>query len=186
MKTQRKQVGILKTSDKLDLIILMDHCDNLDLSNKDNLNFWLYCRLSIHSGLRSIDILEMKVKDIDFEERCVVLVERKTKKKVKITSIPNVVLNNINRSEDFVLWNNKYKTNVSLMTINRRLKEVFKGTNLNISSHSIRKAKARFIYEKTGNDIIKAMIFLNHSSPTMTKNYLNITQEEKEFLYTIE
>ena len=70
------------------------------------------------------------------------------------------------------------------MTINRRLKSIYKDSDRNISSHSIRKATATKVYQATGNDIVKAMIFLNHSSPITTKNYLNITNEEKLELYS--
>lgn len=186
MKTTEKRdyAPIPKTSDKIDIDILKEHCDNLDLSNADNLNFWLYCNISMRTGLRSIDILELKVSDIDFTERKVRVVEKKTKKIVE-APIPKIILDKIDRSKVSVLRNEKYKCNVSLMTINRRLKEVFKESNVNVSSHSIRKACATKIYEKTGNNIIKAMIFLNHSSPVMTKNYLGITKEEKFQLYSL-
>jgi len=184
MASKREQKGILKTSDRLDLDFLQLHCENLDLSDNNNLNFWLYCFISMRTGLRSIDILNMKVSNISFTDRRVTLVEKKTKKLVQ-APLPKAILDKINKNNEFVIWNEKYKTNVSLMTINRRLKNIFKDSNLNISSHSIRKATARRVYEKTNNDIIKAMIFLNHSTPTMTKNYLNITKEEKQSLYSL-
>lgn len=183
-KKRPNQKGILKTSSSIDLNILNEHLDNLNLSDNNDLNFWLYCKIAIHSGLRSIDILNLETSKINFEDKSFTIQEQKTKKFVKVCHIPNVVLDNINKGQDFVIWNTKYKRNVSLMTINRRLKLIFPNEK-NISSHSIRKAKAKLIYNKTNKDIIKAMIFLNHSSPLMTKNYLNISQEERDFLYTI-
>ena len=179
-----KQKRIPKASDKIDLSILKAHINNLDLSNNDDLNFWLYCSISMRTGLRSIDILNMRVSEIDFKKERVYLTERKTKKKVEAT-IPGSVLRYIDRENEFVIWNKKYTTKMSLMTVNRRLKKVFKDTDTNVSSHSIRKACASKIYELTGNNIIKAMIFLNHSSPVTTKNYLGITKEEKDELYSI-
>ena len=184
MKTiKRVQKGVLKKSQEIDIDLLMEHLESLDLSNNDNLNFWLYCRIAMLSGLRSVDILEMKVSDINFVNNRFTLVEKKTKKRVT-APLKVEILDKIDRSKSFVIWNDKYKTNVSLMTINRRLKKVF-NTSENVSSHSIRKATAKRIYKKTGNDIIKAMVFLNHSSPTMTKNYLGVTQDEKELLYSL-
>jgi len=184
MKTVRaSQKGVLKTSQEVDIDLLLEHINNLDLTKNDNLNFWLYCNIAMRTGLRSIDILEMKVSDIDFSNARFTLIEKKTKKRVT-APLPKSILSKIDKEKTFVIWNEKYKTNVSTMTINRRLKNVFNTQN-NVSSHSIRKATAKRIYTKTGNDIIKAMIFLNHSSPTMTKNYLGITQDEKELLYSL-
>ncbi len=186
MKTPEKRnyAPVPKTSDKIDIDFLQLHCDNLDLSNPDNLNFWLYCNISMRTGLRSIDILKMKVSDINFIDRKVILKEKKTKKMIEAPISKNI-LDKIDTSKEFVIYNEKYKCNVSLMTINRRLKDVFKDSSINVSSHSIRKACATKIYEATGNNIIKAMIFLNHSSPVMTKNYLGLTKEEKFSLYSL-
>ena len=183
MKTTKK-LNIPKTSDKIDLSILQLHLETLDLSNNDNLNFWLYCTIAMRTGLRSVDILMMKTDCISVCEHSATLVEQKTKKKVKVPII-NIVLDKIDFTNEYVIFNHKYKTNVSLMTINRRLKALYSKSGANVSSHSIRKSTASNIYTKTGNNIIKAMIFLNHSSPIMTKNYLGITENEKMELYDL-
>jgi len=188
---------IPKASEKIDLDILREHLANLDLSNPDNLNFWIYCRIAIRTGLRSVDILNMKVGQISDTDRKVTLREQKTKKLVE-APIDKDVIDRIKANDTFivpegvytsnphyVLWNKKYSTKVSLMTINRRLKKLYKGSGTNVSSHSIRKAVASIIYTKTGNNIINAMTFLNHSSPVTTKNYLGITKAEKQELYKL-
>lgn len=175
---------IPKTSDKIDLNVLREYLDNLELSNEDNLNFWLYCMISMRTGLRSIDILEMKVKCINFADRKFHLIEKKTKKSVD-APLTATILEKIDKNSEYVIFNKKYKTNVSLMTINRRLKSIYSGCGQNVSSHSIRKSVASQIYTATNNDIIKAMMFLNHSSPNMTKNYLNIDKETKYNLYNL-
>ena len=182
-KIKRVQKGVLKTSQEIDIDFLLEHLETLDLSKNDNLNFWLYCRIGIATGLRSVDILKMNVADIDFVNNKFTLIEKKTKKRVT-APIKKEILDKIDKSNSYVIWNKKYQTNVSVMTINRRLKKIFKTSN-NVSSHSIRKASAKRIYIRTKNDIIKAMIFLNHSSPVMTKNYLGITQDEKYSLYSL-
>ena len=171
------QKGILKKSQEVDLYTLSKTLEDLDLSNNDNLNFWLYCKIAMSTGLRSIDILEMTIASIDFKTGIVRLTEQKTKKEVEFELHKNI-LNHIDTSREFVIWNEKYKTNVSLMTINRRLKLIYPNTK-GVSSHSIRKATAKFVYKSFDNDIIKAMTFLNHSSPVMTKNYLGVTNDEK-------
>jgi integrase len=185
METDKKRgyAPIPQTSEKIDIDVLREHCENLDLTNPDNLNFWLYCKISMKTGLRSIDILELEVASIDFKKERLRIKEKKTNKEVE-APVSKDILEKIDRTKKYVIYNEKYNCNVSLMTINRRLKKLF-ATERNVSSHSIRKACATTIYKKTGNNIIKAMIFLNHSSPTMTKNYLGITKEEKYELYSL-
>ena len=171
------------TSDKIDLNVLEDYLDNLDLSNADNFNFWIYCMISMRTGLRSVDILEMKVDSINFTDRRFRLKEKKTGKLVG-GPLPLVILDKIDKDSEYIIFNKKYKTNVSLMTINRRLKTIYNGCGKNVSSHSIRKSVATKIYIASGNDIVKTMSFLNHSSTATTIKYLNTAFEEREKLYS--
>lgn len=169
-------------SEKIDLNILNKHLDSLDLTNNDNLNFWLYCKIGMNTALRSSDILEMKVSNIDFKNRVIRIKEKKTKKENIIPFNRPQILERINQEQKFVLWNHKYKTNVSLMTINRRLKTIF-GSVYHISSHSIRKSVANEVYLNSGKDIYSVMKFLNHSSILVTQKYLGIDQEQREQMF---
>jgi integrase len=169
-------------SEKIDLTILNKHLDSLDLTNNDNLNFWLYCKIGMNTALRSSDILEMKVSNIDFKNKVIRIKEKKTKKENIIPFNRPQILERINQKQKFVLWNDKYKTNVSLMTINRRLKTIF-GSVFHISSHSIRKSVANEVYLNSGKDIYSVMKFLNHSSILVTQKYLGIDQEQREQMF---
>lgn len=169
-------------SEKIDLTILNNHLDSLDLNNIDNLNFWLYCKIGMNTALRSSDILEMKISNIDFKNRVIRIKEKKTKKENIIPFNRPQILERINQEQKFVLWNPKYKTNVSLMTINRRLKTIF-GSVYHISSHSIRKSVANEVYLNSGKDIYSVMKFLNHSSILVTQKYLGIDQEQREQMF---
>jgi integrase len=56
----------------------------------------------------------------------------------------------------------------------------------NISTHSLRKSGARFIWEefnKSDESLIKLSIVLNHSSSAITRRYLGITKEEIADIY---
>jgi site-specific recombinase XerD len=56
----------------------------------------------------------------------------------------------------------------------------------NISTHSLRKSGARFIWEefhKSDESLIKLSIILNHSSTAITRRYLGITKEEIADIY---
>jgi integrase len=169
-------------SEKIDLNLLNSHLENLDLNNIDNLNFWLYCKIAMNSALRSSDILEMEVSNIDFKNMIIRVIEKKTKKENIIPFKRPQILERINQEQKFVLWNPKYKTNVSLMTINRRLKTIF-GSSAHISSHSIRKSVANEVYINSGKDIYCVMKFLNHSSVVITQKYLGLNQEQRNEMF---
>jgi len=56
----------------------------------------------------------------------------------------------------------------------------------NVSTHSLRKSGARFIWElhnKSDESLIKLSLVLNHSSTTITRRYLGITKEEIADIY---
>jgi len=172
-----------KKSERIDLDILRNHLDNLDLRNADNLNFWLYCKIAMRTGLRSVDILKLRVKDIKFSNGTATVIEQKTKKKI-IVPIDRTIMAQIDMDQDYVIWNNKYSTPVSLMTVNRRLKKIFKDGETNVSSHSIRKSCAQIVYEKSGKDIIEAMLFLNHSNTNTTISYMGLNEEKRFATYS--
>lgn len=177
-------MGIPTKSERIDLVKLRNHLDNLDLTNDDDLNFWFYCNIAIRSGLRSVDILKMKVNSINFQDRVAHIIEQKTKRPVSVP-IHSAVLREIDRDQEYIIWNKKYGSNVSLMTINRRLKKIFKEDNVAVSSHSIRKAVGRSIYDQTKNDLVSAMQFLGHKNPSTTITYLEIDKDKLNKLYTL-
>ncbi len=56
----------------------------------------------------------------------------------------------------------------------------------NISTHSLRKSGARFIWDlhnKSDESLIKLSLVLNHSSTNITRRYLGITKEEIADIY---
>jgi hypothetical protein len=56
----------------------------------------------------------------------------------------------------------------------------------NISTHSLRKSGARFIWElntKSDESLIKLSMVLNHSSTSITRRFLGITKEEIADIY---
>ena len=181
----KKQIPRPRKSERIDLLKLRNHLDKLDLDNNDNLNFWLYCNIAMLTGLRSVDILKMKVSNISFQNRRVDVIEQKTKRKVENIPLSSSVLSHIDTDCEYVIWNHKYSTNVSLMTINRRLKKIFKDDDIAVSSHSIRKAVGRSIYKQKGNDIVAVMKLLGHKSTTTTMRYLEIDKEELDEMYSL-
>lgn len=178
----KKNIGIPKKSEHIDLSKLDSYLDSLNLNKAEHLNFWLYCKIAKCTALRARDILNMKVSAIDFENESVRVTEQKTGREVK-AGLNSQLLERIDRSREYVLWNEKYSSKVSLMTINRRLKDIYKGDDVQVSSHSLRKSVARAVYKNYGNDIVQAMKFLGHKDTRTTYNYLEIREDELRDIY---
>jgi len=178
MKTETKK------SEPINLSILKNHLENLDLSKADNLTFWLYCNISMYSGLRARDIIKLKTEDIDFDKKVIKVIETKTKKVSKIPFDRPQILERINREYPYVIFNPIRGKNLSVMSINRNLKAIY-NQDKTISSHSIRKAAAKLVYEGTDYNIFKTMAFLNHSSIATTQRYLSISENERNELFNL-
>jgi integrase len=182
----RVQKGIKKTSDIIDLNVLRNYLDRLDLTKHENKSVWLYFQIAMKTGLRSIDIINLKSSNFvtKGKETNLVGIEQKTKKEYNIPFDYPQILEKLDYSNEYVLWSETYKRPISLMTINRRLKSALNDSK-GISSHSIRKSIAMEIYTKTNNDIISTMLFLRHSSVTTTQKYLNLKDSEVRKLYLL-
>ena len=163
----------------------------IQLINSVDAEFGFYIITSINVGLRIGDIL--KLKHQDFKNGYVLLREQKTNKAKKvpfnatILKYYELLLKRIpkHRKSDFVFISQKESV-YSRQQINRKLKQVFKFKDKNISSHSLRKCFGRRVYE-VNNESEKALIMLNeiynHSSLAQTRAYLDITQEEINDVY---
>lgn len=155
------------------------------LKTKDR-NFGFYIIVSIHTGLRIGDIL--KLTKGDFINGYKEFREGKTNKAKKVnlnhTEIQNAFNKlDFNRAEVFTSQKGSVFTP---QQINRKLKQVFKTKDKNISSHSLRKSFGRRVYENLGESE-KALVMLskvyNHSSVGITRTYLDITQDEIDDIY---
>lgn len=175
---------ITKKSDKIDLQVLREYLESLDLTKNENSNFWLYCQIAMKTGLRYIDIAHLKNENYNFEKKEFTIVERKTKKDSSIPFDFPQIVSHFNSSEpsDYIIFNTKYCSVISLMTVNRRLKALYSNSS-NISSHSIRKSCASLIYERTNKDIYTTMKFLNHSSIETTRQYLSLDENERKKVF---
>lgn len=145
--------------------------------------------LGINAGLRISDIL--KLKHEDFENDSISLTESKTNKKRIIRLNDNVksayelLKTRTDVRTGFVFTSNQ-STVITVQYVNRKLKEMFGGKNIAISSHSLRKTFGRQVWSNN-NETDKALLYLselfNHSSPAITKRYLGIRQEELDDIY---
>ena len=148
------------------------------MQNKSSRNFGFYIIVALHTGLRVGDILS--ITKTDFREQ-------KTKKAKRLDFNPKIMeafkqIECIGQK----VFTSTHNTTFSIQQINRKLKQVFRYKRKNISSHSLRKSFGRKLYEKHGESeavLVKLSQMFNHSSVAITRDYLDITQEEIADLY---
>lgn len=150
----------------------------------------LYIAVSINTGLRISDVLNLKWSDLMSKDRFSII-EGKTKKRRAIAineNIKKALKHFAPRDTERLIFRSQKNTKFSRQQINRVLKQVFnkEAQKLNISSHSLRKTFGRRVYENNGESE-KALIYLselfNHTSMATTKRYLGIRQNELNNLY---
>lgn len=149
-------------------------------------------------GLRISDILSLRWNDINNKD-AFQLIEKKTQKNrdIKINAQLKRHISdcyNIVRPvspEEFVFISQK-GTIYSIQRINVILKDLKVKYDLkikNFSSHSLRKCFGRTIFERSGENaelaIVKLSQLFNHSSTSITRRYLGISQKELMDTYDI-
>lgn len=159
-----------------------------------NLGFLLI--FSINTGLRISDTLRLKHGDLKMGNT--LKVEEKKTKKVRSITLNSNVRNAYSKlvevlkfkgvdvkDDDFVFTSQKgsvYRT----QSINEFLKVIFNTKELQVSSHSLRKAFGRRIYENN-NESENALVLLSdifgHSSISITRRYIGIRQRTIENAY---
>ena len=177
------------TADYLEWTEAMNLVRKLYDENRITLSLYISC--SCFFGLRASDTLTLRWEDLlDKDE--FQLIEKKTQKKrvIKITqqlrrhiSDCYRIINPSNLSE-FMFLSQK-GTVFSLQRINIILKDLKKQYNLkikNFSSHSLRKAFGREIFNRSAENaelvIVKLSQLFNHSNTAVTRRYLGISQKE--------
>ena len=142
-------------------------------------------------GLRISDILSLKWEQVynldEFE-----LVEKKTKKSrtIKINAQLKLHISDCYekikpRNLDEYIFTSQKGSIYSIQRINVILKDLRTKYNLkikNFSSHSLRKAFGREVFNRSAENaelaIVKLSQLFNHSNPAITRRYLGISQKE--------
>jgi integrase len=177
------------TSDYLEWNQAMNLIRNL--YNEENYKMSLLISFGAFWGLRISDILRLKWSQVyNLDEFA--LVEKKTGKirEIKINSqlkrhIAECYQNLIPCTLDEFIFTSQKGTVFSIQRINVILKEMKIRYNLkikNFSSHSLRKCFGREIFNRSGENaelaIVKLSQLFNHSSTSITRRYLGISQKE--------
>lgn len=159
---------------------------------------YLLITMGCYFGLRISDLLSIKWTDV-LEKEELIIVESKTKKRRVITINPRVKeaiqhcyeenqKDNSRWKGEYVI-SNQWGGKISVSYINRRLKVIFKKYNVKVknpSSHTLRKTMGKRIFEMD-NQSERSLIYLseifNHSSTTVTRRYIGITEEKIADVY---
>lgn len=184
-----------KTSDYIEFDRVSNKA-NLLLKDPKKCVLGFYLIFSINTGLRISDSLKIKHGDIA-EDKPLMIEEKKTKKKRLITlnrnvinaysKLKNILVENehVFDEDDYIFRSQKgsvYRT----QSINEVLKQIFNTKQLQVSSHSLRKAFGRRIYENN-NESENALVLLSdifgHSSIAITRRYIGIRQQTIENAY---
>lgn len=134
-------------------------------------------------GMRIGDILRLKLSDIikDGNRYRLNIVEEKTGKRRSFT-VPEAVYNFFcGYCEEQGIASNECMFPITVRAVQKHLKSVceFLGYE-DVSTHSFRKWYATDIYEQNGHDIVLVQQLLQHSSPTVTRRYIGISDEKIE------
>ena len=159
-----------------------------DLLKTKHKVYGLYIIVSINTGLRISDVLNLTWEQL--REEKITITETKTKKVRTIQLNDNIkkAVAKLDTGRTGLAFLSQKRTVLSKQRINIKLKEIFKREckNCNISSHSLRKTFGRRVYENN-NESEKALLYLSelfsHSSLAYTRIYLGIRQEELDDIY---
>lgn len=134
----------------------------------------------INTGLRMSDIVNLKVGQIGHEQRPIIT-EQKTgkKKKLFLDGIQDIIQDYVSdKKDDDWLFPSQKGGHLTVSAVYKQYRKV--GQQLgrkDIGTHTVRKTYGYWFYKKT-HDIATLMVLFNHSSETITKRYIGITDDE--------
>lgn len=155
-----------------------------DEALKTGLRNYILVIFQLNMGLRIGDVVGLKVKDVKGSH--VFLQEQKTKKSKKML-INDELKRELDRyiqgmdDEDY-LFPSRQSTgkapHITTTQAYRIVKAIAERIGLkHFGNHSLRKTFGKFYYHETG-DLVKLQRIFNHSSQSVTMEYIGLTQEE--------
>lgn len=146
--------------------------------------------LALESGLRVSDLLDQKYYNFSYNEKlgkhCFTTYIKKTKSQHTgvisnelyhyIQEYKDAVRTIYNRSSEYIFYNFKNNKPYTRQWLHKRIKMIAKKLKFkNVGVHSIRKASAIHVLDKTGS-LSMAQYHLSHKRATTTDKYLGVTQ----------
>lgn len=162
------------------------------LKNNKPIRYYVIFLLALNSGLRISDVLGLDIEDVE-NKNFVEIHEKKTGKYKNFplnTDIQNVIREYLKeRKKQYAIEGNplfvgKKHCRIDRSQVYRVLNECAKalGMTIHIGCHSTRKSFG-YAHYKQYNNIGLLQTILNHSSPSITLRYIDVTQEEIDKSY---
>lgn len=174
------QVEPIRDLDKLE-----NMCRYLKQHNERD--YVLFC-MGLYTGLRVSDILSLKIRDVKDRSQ-IVIKEKKTNKRkyIEINPILKKVLKDYTKDKDPDDFLIKSRKNYNQPISRKRAWEIISelGNRFGIphlGSHSMRKTFGYHFYKQT-KDIALLQSIFNHSSPSITLDYIGINKDETDTAY---
>ena len=175
-----------------DFLVLIDR-----LKKDKNYRFLLFISIGSYCGLRAGDILSLRWTDL-LDKSSIEIQEMKTGKSRKITinqNLSDIVLHcyeyygKLNANPNDYVFANRLGCKLTIQYINRQLHKIFHLYRIkaqNPSSHTLRKTFGRRCYEMYGRSpesvVLLSQIF-SHSSISITRKYIGISQQQIQDVY---
>ncbi len=149
-------------------------------------------------GLRASDLLRLRWQDV-LDKTEVIITEQKTDKQRKITInmkvaeavkfVAGKLIEQDRYSTEAYIFANRWGNKITISYVNRRLKYIFTKYQVNVqnpSSHTLRKTFGKRVWE-SDNKSERALVYLSeifsHSSISITKRYIGITEQQIANVY---
>lgn len=155
------------------------------IRSNENPTFGLLIVVGTNLGLRISDLLSLTFTQL--RQDSITIKEGKTGKTRKMMvnqAIKDAIKHFDKEAGNFYAFRSQKRTIYSRQHVNRLMKQYFKGTD--ITSHSLRKTFGRRVWENNGETdkaLLKLSEIFNHSTPSVTKRYLGIRQQELDDVY---
>lgn len=148
-----------------------------DILPKQSLQCQLIIRLLLDTGARANELVHIKVKNIDLENRNILLEKTKNGRvrKVFFTAFTRQLLSKylINNKCEYLFYNDKTKTHITVSALESCFARLRRKYNLkNFSPHRLRHTLSTNMYSN-GSDYLFIMKILGHSNMNTTKRYIH-------------
>lgn len=153
---------------------------NLNICLVGDYRSWAMVNFLLGTGCRSETLLNVKVKDVNFELEYILFGHMKTKKQVTVplSSTLKVVLieyiSNMGLKEDDILFPKLDGTKMSYDTMHQNLSNYFKHCKVKMRGVNTFRNTFATMFIKNGGDIYRLKSCLHHTNIKTTERYINL------------
>ena len=178
----RKLIPNIKMVQALPSLISKKDFINI-INNTDNLKHKCWLLLAFCSGLRSSEVVSVRIEDINAEEHKIKVLGKR--KKERYTVLPDITIkflrlyckyNNITKKTGYLFVNNQGKPNSSA-TVTEMFMFIKQRYNIpdNITFHSLRHSFATY-FLTNGGDLLALQALLGHKDLNTTRRYIHFSK----------